>query len=104
MIKLTVLSSESTETMKKQNNEKDEFQQKESTPLLVHKSKTLQHRIYYNSKLLKCLLCWTGLWVVWEEQPGQYTLVVSIWKEFGVKLPVLNVCWDTCILNHFFEF
>ena len=43
MIKLTVLSSESTETMKKQNNQKDEFQQKESTPLLVNKSKTLQH-------------------------------------------------------------
>ena len=59
MIKLTVLSSESTETMKKQNNEKDEFQQKESTPLLVHKSKTLQHRIYYNSKLLlSALLNW----------------------------------------------
>ena len=43
MIKLTVLSSESTETMKKQNNSKDESQQKESTPLLVNKSKTLQH-------------------------------------------------------------
>ena len=46
MIKLTVLSSESTETMKEHNNQKDEFQQKESTPLLVHKSKTLQHSIY----------------------------------------------------------
>ena len=57
MIKLTVLSSESTETMKKQNNQKDEFQQKESTPLLVHKSKTLQPRIntYYKSKLLLAL-------------------------------------------------
>ena len=104
MIKLTVLSSESTETMKKQNNEKDEFQQKESTPLLVHKSKTLQHRIYYNSKLLKCLLSWTGLWVVWEEQPGQYTLVVSIWKEFGVKLPVLKFVGILAFWIIFFEF
>ena len=41
MIKLTVLSSESTEIMKKQNNQKDESHQKESTPLLVHKSKTV---------------------------------------------------------------
>ena len=56
MIKLTVLSSESTETMKKQNNQKDEFQQKESTPLLVNKSKTLQH-----SKLFVSFVSFTEL-------------------------------------------
>ena len=46
MLKLTVLSSESTETMKKQKNQTDESHQKESTPLLVNESKTLQHIIY----------------------------------------------------------
>ena len=59
MIKLTVLSSESTETMKKQNNQKDEFQQKESTPLLVNKSKTLQH-----SKLFVSVVSFTELHTV----------------------------------------
>ena len=46
MIKLTVFGSESTEIMKKQKNQNDESHQKESTPLLVNKSKTLQHSIY----------------------------------------------------------
>ena len=46
MIKLTVLSSESTETMKKQKNQMDESHQKECTPLLVNKSKTLQYSMY----------------------------------------------------------
>ena len=61
MIKLTVFGSESTETMKKQNNSKDESQQKESTPLLVNKSKTLQH-------MPKTSISWKSVWTYFKSQ------------------------------------